>query len=118
MHYSTDMLKCSPVVCKYTGGYCQQFYIGSTALQLFRRCAQHRGNSFRTGDSLTRPDNSAIRDHSFDNDHPFKILYFNVINGTSQLLDLRILESIYINTNSSEINHNQTATTVNILDTA
>ena len=94
----------------------QKSYIGSIALHLFRRCAQHRGISSRPGDRVTRPDNSAVRDHRFNNDHLFKILNFNTIDSTEQVLDLKILESIHINTNRPKINNHQTDTTVTILD--
>ena len=43
------------------------------------------------------------------------ILNFNIIDSTAQLLDLRIVESIHINTNIPEINNNQIAKNVNIL---
>ena len=109
------MLLRSSAIYKYTRDRCQQSYLGSTALQI-RRFAKHRGISFRTGDRLTRPDNSVIRDHCFNNDHLFKISNFNIIDRTAQILDLRILKSNHINTNRPEINNNQTATTVNILD--
>ena len=83
---------------------------------LFRRCAQHKGVSFRTSRFLTRPDNSAIKDNCFSLDHPFKMSNFNIIDNAAQLLDLRILESIHIINNRPEINTNQTATIVNVLD--
>ena len=111
-HYPTDMIVRSSVIYQYTCDCCQLSYIGSTALQLFRRCALHRGISFRTGTMLTRPDNSAIRDHCFNNEIPFKISHFNVIDSTAQ----KILEfqNLFI---SIEINNDtyQTATIVNIL---
>ena len=115
-HTPSDMLVRSSLIYKYTCDCCQQSYIGSTSLQLFRRCAQHKGVSFRTGRLLTRPDNSAIRDHCFSLDHPFKTSNFNIIDSASQILDLRILESIHIINNRPEINNNQTATIVNVLD--
>ena len=89
-HYPSDMLVRSSVIYKYTCDCYQQSYIGNTALQLLR-CAQHRGVSFRTGDRLSRQDNSAIRDPCFNNGHPFKISNFNVVDSTSLLLNLRIL---------------------------
>ena len=115
-HYPTDIFVRSSLIYQYTCDCCQQSCIGSTALQLFRRCAQHRGISFRTGTMLTRSDNSAIRDYCFNNDHPFKNSNVNIIDSTARLLDLRILESIHIHRNNPEINNYQTATTVNILD--
>ena len=65
---------------------------------------------------LTRPDNSVIRGHYFNNDRPFKITNINIINSAAQLFGLRILESIHINGSNLEVNNYQTATTVNILD--
>ena len=106
----------SSVIYRYGCDCCQQSYIGRTVLQLYRRCTQHRRISFRTETMLTRPDNSAIRDHCFNNDHYFKISHFNVIESTAQLLDLRIIDSIHIHRNNPEIN-NQTAATENILHT-
>ena len=57
-HYPTDMLVRSSVFCKDICDYYWQFYIGSTALQLFRRCAQHNWESLRKGDRLTSPHNN------------------------------------------------------------
>ena len=65
-----------------------------------------------------RSDNSAIRDHCFNNDHSYKISNINIIDSTEQGLDLRILKFIHINNNRPEINNNQTATIINILDIA
>ena len=70
-HTPSDMLVRSSLIYKYTCDCCQQSHISSTFLQLFRRCAQHKEVSFRTGTFLTRSDNSAIRDHCFSLDHPF-----------------------------------------------
>ena len=115
-HYPTDMFVRSSVIYQYTCDCCQQSYIGSTALQLFRRLSQHRGISFRTGTMLTRRDNSAIRGRCFNSDHPFKISNFSIVDSTALLLNLRILESIHIYRNNPEINNYQTATTVSISD--
>ena len=41
---------------------------------------------------------------------------FYIIDTAERLLDLRILESIHIINNRPEINNNQTATIVNVLD--
>ena len=75
---------------------CDQSYIGSTTVQLFIRCAQHRGFSHRTGRPLSRPSNSSIRDHCDESNHRFKTDKFSIIGSTHNSHDLRILESIYI----------------------
>ena len=70
---------------------------------IFQKMCLAQGNLFYTGDRLIRSDNAAIRKHCFDNDHTFKISNFDIIDSTTQLLDLRILDPIHINTNRPEI---------------
>ena len=106
----------SSVVYEYTCDCCQQSYIGSTSLQLFRRCAQHKGVSFRTNTVLTRPDNSAIRDHCYQLDHRFKLENFKIIDSAPYEKDLRILEALYIKTQKPSINSNQNSLMLNILE--
>ena len=104
-HTPSDILVRTSLIYKYTCDCCQQSYIGSTTLQLFRRCAQRRGASLKTGRFLTRarPDNSAIRDHCFNLNHPFKMSNFYIIDTAEKLLDLRILESIHIINNRTDM---------------
>ena len=83
---------------------------------IIQKMCPAQGNSFRTGDRLTRLDNSAIRGHRVNNDQSCKISNFNIIDSTTQVLDLRMLESMHIITNRPRINNNQTATTINYLD--
>ena len=65
---------------------------------------------------LPRSDNLPIGDHCFNNDHHFKISNYNIIDSTALLLNSRILESIDINSNNSEIKYYQTTTAVYMLD--
>ena len=66
---------------------------------------------------LTIPANVAKKDHCFNKGHSFQMSNVNIIKSTAKLLDFEILESININTNSSKIYNNQTATTVvNVLE--
>ena len=108
------MFVLSSLIQKYRCAYCQQSYIGSTLLQLFRRYAQHKGISFRTDRLLTRPDHSSIRNHCFNLDHSFNMSKFPIIDS-SAVLDRRLLEFIPINNSRPETNNNQTATLVNVL---
>ena len=113
---TTNMLMRSSVVYKYTCDCCQQSYIGSTTLQLFRRSAQYKGVSFRTDTRLTKPDNSAIRDHCLNLDHRFDSSNFEVIGSSFYDRDLRILEAIFIKTQKSGLNNYQNSLALNILE--
>ena len=68
-HDSPEMLLRSSIVYKYTCHCCQQCYIGSSQLQMFRRIAQHKGVSFRTNRPLNKVDFSSIREHCNEADH-------------------------------------------------
>ena len=86
----------SNIIYSYTCDCCSQSYVGSTAVQLFVRSAQHRGVSFRTGLPLSNPVKSSIRDHCFNLDHPFNSKNFKIIDSALAPFDLRILESLHI----------------------
>ena len=100
---SDSMLR-SGVVYKYTCDNCQLSYIGSTVLQLYRRCAQHAGVSFRTNKPLTKPDHSTIRQHCNSNNHAFNNRNFSILSSDSNSHNLRILESLYISTYKPTLN--------------
>ena len=73
-------------------------YIGSSSRNLYVRAAEHAGLSYRTGQPLSSPPQSSIRDHAvicssiqYINSDNFQII------GTSKnTTELRILESIFI----------------------
>ena len=71
---------------------CRLSYIGSTAVQMSVRIAQHKGESFRTKLPLTKPSKSSIRDHCKSANHGFKIENFSILDSTFYSQDLRILE--------------------------
>jgi len=104
------------VVYKYTCDCCQQFYIGSTSLQMFRRYSSHQGVSFRTGRHLSNPENSSIRDHSEQSNHPFKIQNFSILDNVQPLIQLRTLESLYIYKCKPQLNDSQSAMPLNTVD--
>ena len=99
-----DQMLRTSVVYKYDCHCCQRCYIGSTSLQMFRRCAQHQGVSFRTGQHLTKPDKSSIRDHCMQHDHPFKLANFSIVDSTFDSQDIKILESIHIHCSKPTLN--------------
>ena len=86
----------SSVVYKYAFDSCQLSYIGSTAVQMCVRTAQHKGESFRTKLTLTKPSKSSIRDYCNATNHGFKIDNFSILDSTFYSEDLNILESLYI----------------------
>jgi hypothetical protein len=92
---TTTMMRAS-VVYKYTCDSCQLSYIGSTALQMFIRSAQHMGVSYRTNLNLSKPQKSSIRDHCNNSKHNFNSDNFSILSSTFYPTDLRILESMYI----------------------
>ena len=93
----------SNVIYVYTCD-CSQSYVGSTAVQLFVRCAQHRGVSYRTDLPLSKPVNSSIRDHCDSSHHPFNSKNFKILDSVSDHFDLRILESLHIHKIKPPIN--------------
>jgi len=98
------------VVYKYTCDRCQRSYIGSTKVQMFKRIPGHGGYSFRTRQPLSSPENSSIRNHCLDEDHPFRSDNFTIIDQISgTLMDLRTLESLYIHRERPTLNDNQSA---------
>ena len=73
-------------------------YIGSSTRNLYVRSAEHAGVSFRTGQHLSHPPHSSIRDHALDC-NSFQHIHvdnFNIIGTSPNSTELRILESIFI----------------------
>ena len=54
------------------------------AKQLKYRIFQHKGVSCRTGNRLTCPPNSNIRQHALDFDHPIKLENFKLVNKSNK----------------------------------
>ena len=86
----------SGVVYKFCCPSCGGSYIGSTNVRLKTRVCQHMGISDRTGKMITSPSQSSVRDHSHQCDTPFSISDFNVLKRAQTVVDLRLLESLYI----------------------
>ena len=103
-----DVMMSSSIIYKYTCD-CSLQYIGSTQLQLFRRVSQHRGVSFRTGIPLSKPNNSAIRDHCNSNNHQIEPRSFTVLDHCHNRADLHILETLHIHMERPSLSSNQYA---------
>jgi len=94
---------------------CNATYIGSTSRQFKVRFYEHLGISYRTKIPLNKPTNSAIRDHINKFDHNCSFENFKPLCASSDLSDLRILESLYILKMKPSLNDNKTACVLNIV---
>ena len=81
------------LVYKFSCAQCASTYIGSTGRILRTTVAEHAGRSYRTGVRLAHPSHSAVREHAEGCDVGVVLDNFSILNSTSSLLDLRILES-------------------------
>ena len=78
--------------------------VGKTERNLTLRFAEHVGKSARTGRPISHPFNSSIRSHSEKMDHPLNNEDFKIIHRARNGLDLPILESLYIQHLTPELN--------------
>ena len=85
----------SNIIYKWQCRSCDATYIGRTIRSAWMRWFEHLGKSFRTGNYLTRPSYSAIREHSEESGHPITLEDFSVITSTPLSMDLDILEALY-----------------------
>ena len=100
----------SAVVYKYCCPKCGAHYVGSTCRRLDTRAAEHAGVSVRTGLPLSNPSPSHIREHFHSCGSPrVSLSQFDIIGRCSNIIDLRILESLHILKNKPKINASQTA---------
>ena len=85
-------------------------YIGSTIRNLSTRAAEHAGVSVRTQRSLSQPPHSHIREHHVTCKSPaINIEHFAILGKNSNKIDIRILESLYINKQKPVLNSSQSA---------
>ena len=103
----------SLVIYKYTCEICQDFYIGKTSRWLGERISEHSGVSHRTGNSISNPLYSAIREHMHEHNHHVNPSSFTIISKGKSDLDLDILESLHGLTNKASICKNQVSLTLN-----
>ena len=87
---------CSNVIYTYNCALCNECYIGSTHRQLQCRIAEHLGMSVRTGLPLSKPPYSAIYDHREEKNHPISKKNFKIVGRSSNINNLRLLESLHI----------------------
>ena len=68
---------------------------------------QHAGRSYQTGVRFAHPPHSAISEHAEGCDVGVVQDNFSILNSTSSLLDLHILESLYIFRHKPKLNNRQ-----------
>ena len=114
LFHHKDRLNClvtSNVVYKYTCPKCDfGTYIGSTKRLLKVRIDSHKGVSHRTGNRLSNPDYSSIREHTKKCKNEINNEDFRIVGQVSNEHDLPILESIIIKQLVPSLNA-QTSTT-------
>ena len=80
-------------------------YLGKTERNLTLRFAEHAGKSARTGRPVSHPSQSPVRSHTESMSHlPLKIDDFKIIYRAKNGQDLPILESLFIQHLSPELN--------------
>ena len=77
---------------------CRTHYIGSSSRNLYVRAAEHAGLSYRTGQPLSSPPQSSIRDHAviYNSSQYINSDNFKIIGTSKNTTELRISESIFI----------------------
>lgn len=85
----------SNLIYKWQCGGCDATYVGKTTRSAWMRWFEHLGKSYRTGNYLSRPSYSAIREHSEETGHPLHIDDFSVLTTAQFATDLDILEVLY-----------------------
>ncbi len=95
----------SSVIYKFCCAQCKRaLYIGSTKRSLKARTDQHAGRSFQTGFHLSKPDQSHIRDHKDRCGISVNLANFEILSFANNYIELRILESLHINTDEPNLN--------------
>ena len=94
----------SLVVYKYKCRSCSASYLGKTKRHLHRRVCEHRGVSSRTGNPLTVPPHSAIRDHATSTGHDIAPASFKIVSTAANDFELKIFESLLIAKDKPNLN--------------
>ncbi len=95
----------SNIVYKYVCPRCEAQYVGCTTRNLYIRSSEHAGVSCRTGNNITNPPHSNIRNHCSTCNSSISLNNFDVIGSTNNPTDLRILESLFIHKLKPQLNN-------------
>ena len=94
------------VVYNYQCSSCNARYIGSTCRSFKSRRLEHMGLSIHTGNPLSNPEYSSIRNHSEVNDHRLLHKDFKILKVAPTFNKLLITESILIQKHRPLLNSN------------
>ena len=72
------------------------------------RVAEQANRSCRTGVMISHPPLSAVSEHAECWDQPVNVDNFEILNSTQSVVDLCILESLYLFKHSPKLNYTQT----------
>ena len=105
----------SCVVYKFDCAQCDAQYVGSTVRTLHTRMSEHLGVSPRTGLPYSNPSHSSIRLHTEQSCPSPGPNSFSIIDSDTNLINLRIKESIHINSLKPSLNEMNSAFPLHIL---
>ena len=98
---------------KYSYLQCSATYVGETTRHLRTRICEHRGVSNRSGNFLINSPNSNIFKHYLETGHEVSPDHFKIISDN--LDNLKITESIVIQTEKLSLNVNVTSIELKVL---
>ena len=88
---------------------CMASYVGSTNRALQDRISEHKGVSNRTGQLLSSPKFSSIRQHAQKCSHDIGNDSFRIIGRCRENDNLRLLESVFIRYHQPSLNNTESA---------
>ena len=99
-------LLCSKIIYRYDCASCLETYIGMSSRNLYLRICEHKARSPYTGNTVSTPQFSAIREHC-KIDCDIKNENFKIINTAEYSSDLNILEAIEIKIKQPTLNNSE-----------
>ena len=110
-----DSLMTSKIVYLFTCPRCDLGrYVGLSRRLLKVRIDAHKGVSFRTGNKITNPEYSSIRNHAKKCKHDIQYTDFKIIGRAKTENQLKILESLLIKQLVPELNNQTTSTPLHL----
>ena len=102
----------SSIVYFYECGGCNSTYVGKSLRHLRARRSEHQGRSLRTGQLLSKPSYSAIRDHALELDHQIVLENFSILSSHNTDMELRIAEGLHTFKKRPNIGNNESSITL------
>ena len=88
----------SNVIYEYKCVDCNATYVGKCSRHFKTRIYEHLGRSHRTGNYMTKPAYSAIREHCEDSDHRISKENFSILASAKNNIELNIMEALFQHT--------------------